>query len=189
MTDRIHDIINILKQGDNYCCDLTLSLPCDKVLMHPIEKTLLATMEECGAKITLQPVADKGSNNINTVRRLIQEDKNKTIRLAPKDNDRSLRIWKFHDDIAANEYLAYKAMEDVNVWINADNKQMDNWLYMMDKPLTGSHMVNSCPLLTQMLVIGISLFSNPLNVNNLLKWLNMPIHPLNSFLGHSLPIP
>ena len=186
LTDRIHDIINILKQGDNYCCDLTLSLPCDKVLMHPIEKTLLATMEECGAKITLQPVADKGSNNINTVRRLIQEDKNKTIRLAPKDNDRSLRIWKFHDDIAANEYLAYKAMEDVNVWINADNKQMDNWLYMMDKPLTGSHMVNSCPLLTQMLVIGISLFSNPLNVNNLLEWLNMPIHPLNSFFRAQL---
>lgn len=186
LTDRIHDIINILKRGGNYCCDLTLSLPCDKVLMHPIERMLLTAMEECGARIILQPVADKGCNNINTVKRLLQEDKNKMIRLASIDKDRSLRIWKFTDDISANEYLAYKALEDVDVWINADNKQMDNWLYVMNKPLTGSDMVNSCPLLTQMLVVGISLFGNPLNVNNLLEWLNMPLHPLNGYFRKQL---
>lgn len=72
-------------------------------------------------------------------------------------------------------------MDDVNVWINADNKQMDNWLMLMNQPMTGSVAADCIPLLTQLFVMGLGMFSSPLNVNTLIEWLNMPLHPIDRF--------
>ena len=72
------------------------------------------------------------------------------------------------------------------MWINADNKQMDNWLKLMGKPMTGSVMSDTTPQLTQLLVMGLGLFAQPLNVHTLVGWLQMPVHPLDGFFRSRL---
>lgn len=97
------------------------------------------------------------------------------------ENDSSLLIYQFNDERQAAQYLAYEQMDDVDLWINADNKQMDNWLLLMNKAMTGSITSDCTPQLTQLFVMGMALFASPLNVNTLIEWLNMPLHPLDSF--------
>lgn len=88
------------------------------------------------------------------------------------------------DDRLACEYLSYNKMEDVDVWVNANNKQMDNWLMLMGKAQTGSVTDDCTPWKgTQLFVMGLCMFANPLNVNTLIEWLNMPVHPISSFLS------
>lgn len=86
-------------------------------------------------------------------------------------------IYQFNDERQAARYLAYEQMDDVDLWINADNKQMDNWLLLMNKAMTGSITSDCTPQLTQLFVMGLGLFASPLNVNTLIEWLNMPLHP------------
>lgn len=179
--DRVTNMIDVIRQNRTSCSGIKLSLPCTKELLHPMERKLVTVMEECGAIVEIQPSAADNDNNLCTLRRMISDNGKEKMLLRHKGKDSSLLIWKFPDETAANEYLAYYSMDDVDVWINADNKQMDNWLHLIKKPQTGSTMNNCCPQLVQMLVLGIGLFDSQLNVNTLLEWLNMPVHPLNAF--------
>lgn len=181
MADRTEHIISLMRSRKAGCYGLTVSLPCSIELLRPMDIELIKAMEECGAETKLQPTTKEDNSNLGVARNLMAGLKHGKIRLRPKEEDQSLLIWKFADETSANEYLAYMDMNDVDVWINADNKQMDNWLYLTGKPLTGSSMDGCCPQLAQMFVIGVNMFESPLNVNTLLEWLNMPVHPFDKF--------
>lgn len=181
IVDRLAILIDAMGQKNISCSDITLSIPCAEELLHPMEQNLVKAMIECGAVVEMQTVAAESNDNLGKARHIIIGNENEKIRWQPKDKDKSLMIWRFDNETAANEYLSYYDMKDVDVWINADNKQMDNWLYLMGKPLTGSNMDDCCPQLFQMFVIGLSMFGNPLNVSILLEWLNMPVHPIDGY--------
>ena len=150
-----------------------------KDLLKPTTKHLIDAIKSQGANISLVAEAPDTDNNLSKVRRLIASKQGGKIKLA-KDDD-SIQIWKFADDRLACEYLSYNEMKDVDVWINADNKRMDNWLMLMNKALTGSVATDCTPQLTQLFVMGLGLFANPLNVNTLIEWLNMPVHPIDKY--------
>ena len=160
--------------------DIVIELAMDKSLLPPMTKALIDSLETYGAKTNQIAEAEIAENNLSRVRKLIESKAKEKITL--DENDHSIEIWEFGDDRLACEYLAYsKKMEDVDVWINADNKQMDNWLTLLDKPKTGSVATGCTPQLTQLFVMGLGMFSNPLNVNTLIEWLNMPLHPIDKF--------
>ena len=166
------------------CKHMVIKMPVAKELLKPTVQKLIAALEAQGSKVETMTEAADSDNNLSKVRQLILSKQKGKINL--NKNDDSLQIWKFADERAACEYLSYQALEDVDVWINADNKQMDNWLKLMGKPVTGSVMSDSTPQLTQLLVMGLGLFAQPLNVHTLVGWLQMPVHPLDGFFRSRL---
>lgn len=179
ITERLHIVIDQIIAQKLGCTNMTLVLACDYNWLKPTTRTLIETLELQGAKLELLPDADNSDNNLSRVRQLIVEEKQGKIKLDEKDD--SLLIYQFTDERTASEYLSYQQMKDVDVWVNADNKQMDNWLVLMSKSMTGSVTKNCSPQLTQLFVMGLGLFSTPLNVNTLIEWLNMPVHPIDKY--------
>lgn len=125
--------------------------------------------------------APKGKNLLH-ISHLLQSCSDAKVKL-DKD-DRSFLIYRFHDEKAANEYLALKG-EDLkaDVWINNTSKSMDNWLRMMGKPTIGSNMTQASPQLLQLFVLGIDMMKEPLNIQSLISWLYAPMQPLGTFFG------
>lgn len=184
MTKRLHTVAEQVMSQKLDCSEMTLQLACEKGLLKPAVCTLISVLEQQGAKIEQIPEAGNMGNNLTRIRRLITEGQQGKIKL--DENDSSLLIYQFSDERAACEYLSYLKMDDVDVWINADNKQMDNWLMLMNQPMTGSVAVDCIPQLTQLFVMGLGMFSSPLNVNTLIEWLNMPLHPIDRFFRSKL---
>ena len=184
MAVRLHIVTDQVASKELDCNDMTIVLPVAKDLLKPAIKTLIEVLESRGAKVRQISGVSDTDNNLGKVRKLIASKQKGKIRL-DKDDD-SILIWKFADDRLACEYLSYNDMEDVDVWVNADNKQMDNWLMLMDKTLTGSVTADCTPQLTQLFVMGLGMFANPLNVNTLIEWLNMPVHPIDMFFRSAL---
>lgn len=184
MAGRLHIVTDQVAIQKLDCTDMVIEMAVAKDLLKPTTKTLIEVLESQGARIEQVSGISDTDNNLSKVRKLIASKQKGKIRLNKYDD--SIQIWKFADDRLACEYLSYNNMEDVDVWINSDNKQMDNWLMLMDKALTGSVTVDCTPQLTQMFVIGLGLFANPLNVNTLIEWLNMPVHPIDKFFRSAL---
>lgn len=178
--DQLKNVSDELKaQSCDYCKDYEIVLPVPHYLLRPLERDFVVLLESRGATISQQPFADNADDNLSLVRQLIVEGQNVKIKLDKHDD--SFSIYEFPDENVAHQYLSYKGFEDIDVWVNADNKQMDNWLSLMKKPLTGSKMLDCSPQLAELFVIGVSLFMNPLNVSSLIEWLNMPLHPIPAY--------
>lgn len=184
MTERLHTVAKQVMFKKLDCSEMTLQLACEKNLLKPAVCTLISVLEQQGAKIEQIPEAGNIGNNLSRIRRLITEGHQGKIKL--DENDSSLLIYQFPDERTAYEYLSYQKMDDVDVWINTDNKQMDNWLMLMNQPMTGSVAADCIPQLTQLFVMGLGMFSSPLNVNILIEWLNMPLHPIDRFFRSKL---
>lgn len=87
-------------------------------------------------------------------------------------------IIEFTDQYKAESWLAKQKADDYDVWLNQNNKRLDNWLHMSGEKVSGSEMVNSNPQITQLFLLAIQLFQRPLNVNTLLQYLYLPECPL-----------
>lgn len=181
---RIHDVKEqvVLQKMD--CSDMHIQMAIPKNLLLTSVQELLSVLEANGAALTDLPAASDNETNLARVRKLIAGNQKGKIRLDPDDD--SILIYKFKDDKYACEYLTFNAMDDVDLWINSDNKPMDDWMRLMGRPLTGSTVTDCSPRIVQLFLIGLSLFSNPLNVNILLEWLDMPVHPLGRRFRTSL---
>lgn len=177
-SDRLRVVTDLLSTEQLDCKDMEIELPCSLKLLRPIEQELIKALECQGAAISLLAKAANGSNNLSAIRRLISEGK-KQDEIVLSEKDDSFLIYTFPDERTAHEYLTFTNMEDVDVWVNEDNKPMDDWLALMGKPKAGSVMQDCTPQLTQLFIMGIGLYGTPLNVNTLIEWLNMPIHPLS----------
>ena len=162
------------------CKDVKIYIPSEFGLMNPIVRSLLTTLKEIGgAQIVCQSSAVESNSNLGKIQQLISTNQKDKLTLDPKD--KSFCIYHFQNEWEANRYLSYCALDDVDVWVNFDNKQMDDWLTLMNKPKTGSNMLDCTPQLTQLFVMGMALFTEPMNIYTLIEWLNMPLHPLDKF--------
>ena len=179
MAGRLHIVTDQVAFQKLDCKNMVIEMAVDKDLLKPTVKALIEVLELHGAKTILSEGASDLDNNLSKVRKLITSKQKGKITL--DKNDDSLQIWKFADERLACEYLSYNKMEDVDVWVNAENKQMDNWLMLMDRAMTGSVTADCTPQLTQLFVMGLGMFASPLNVNTLIEWLNMPVHPITSY--------
>ena len=70
------------------------------------------------------------------------------------------------------------ALNDVDVTISSDNCVLNDMAFSMGKPTVHSKSQNSNPQLLQLFKLGVSLFARPLNVYNLLSYLQVPGNPL-----------
>ena len=180
LTDRVQTVIEELRGQQLDCSDTELLLNCNPEWMRPLEKSLVDALQQRGAHISLLPIAKGNNSNLDIVRNMMSGDATASGEL--KTDDESLLVYRFSDRQQANEYLASTNLCKADVCINADSKALDHQLHLMGYPRMGSMAHKSAPQLTQLLVVGIGLFYPTLNVNTLLQWLDMPLHPLDASL-------
>ena len=141
-----------------------------------------------GCTIQLMVPLDKIAPRIREIIRALQ---GVTIQDAPKwkipdlSPDR-LRVWHFDNEQAAFRYMASIAPHAFDVWINADNKCLDNWLRMVGRPTAGSMLEADNNLVLQTLPLGIRLFQTPLNIKSLIDYLTLPDSPLEGIFRFRL---
>jgi hypothetical protein len=92
----------------------------------------------------------------------------------------------FSQQWKAEAWLAQQQANAYDVWINTDNKRLDNWFHMSGNPVCGSEMTETNPQITQMFLLAIQLLQRPLNVNTLLQYLFLPECPLDKRFSKEL---
>ena len=94
---------------------------------------------------------------------------------------------EFEDVNDAYEWFAKiaKLPEDTAV-VNRDNVQLNHTLTTWDKPLLHSSLIDSNPQLLQLFKLSMSIFSRPLNIQNLVSYLMLPMSPIPGKLRRQL---
>lgn len=184
LAEEIFEITAEIKNGCPLPAGLEIQMPFDWNILPPAEKGLLQALQGRNVKITPMPRREDKGTNLDKITALLEgknESSNngrnteKEIKLA--ENDDTFKIWHFADRTESMKYLSTLSAESFNVWINENNQELDSWLKLAGKPAAGSN-ISGLPQIAQLLVIGISLFSRPLNIYRLMDWLNMPSSPL-----------
>ena len=90
------------------------------------------------------------------------------------------KVYHFKTHSDANQwYLSQpKVLEGTDVTISTDNCMLNDMAIAMGQPVVNSISTNSNPQLLQLFKLGMSLFIRPLNVYNLLSYLQIPGNPL-----------
>ena len=146
----------------------------------PAEVRLLNALIERG--VTFKADDKKlESNNISKVLSILEGGKG--IKL--DSNDESFEIWNFAERDEAIKYLSLLDASDFDVWINADNKEFDNWQKLGGKKTSGSE-ISGIPQTAELLAIGLTMFERPLNLYNIVEWLNTSINPLSDYFRKKL---
>lgn len=184
LPERFQRITEALSSDKGVLRGDTILLPCSMDIMHPAVRRLLVLLKEGGAIFGSVPVAEGSGSNLSKVRSLLLSGSRESVTL--DEGDDSFKVLHFPSEVEALSYLAYQKEDSYDVWINPDNKAMDNYLRMMGRPTAGSVMGDSIPQTAQLLILGMGLFYRPLNVNTLVQWLYSPVHPLEARLRYPL---
>jgi len=91
-------------------------------------------------------------------------------------------VYQFKTKTEAYQWYlsAPDALTNINVTVSIDNCILNDMAIAMGKPVVNSLSQNSNPQLLQLFKLGLSLFARPLNVYNLLSYLQIPGNPLGS---------
>ena len=155
---KVRDAIGEMKAGKltvpNAYKDLTIEIPCKLDILPDYIKPLLEDLRGLG--VTIEEKTDYKESN-------------------PKD----ITEIEFSQQWKAEAWLAQQEPDAFEVWINSNNKRLDNWLHASGRPVSGSEMSGVNPQITQMFLLAVQLFQRPLNVNTLLQYLFLPECPLD----------
>ena len=158
LLNRLQEQLNLIVSGKatipSIYKELTIEIPCTIDLLPNYIQPVLNSLQSLGVKIEMS------EENNNTMPKTINE-----IHFSQQ--------WK------AEAWLSQQDPQAYDLWINTDNKRLDNWLHMSGQPVCGSEMENANPQITQLFLLAVQLFQRPLNVNTLLQYLFLPECPLN----------
>lgn len=162
---KISGQIHLMESGEAYVPNayktLVIEIPCRLEILPDYIKPLLRSLQKIGVKII------ENADDTKAVLQTITE-----IHFTQQ--------WK------AEVWLTQQQPQSYDVWINSNNKRLDNWLHMSGNPVCGCEMANTNPQVTQMFLLAIQLFRRPLNVNSLLQYLSLPECPLDGLLCRKL---
>ena len=176
LAEEIFALTEEIKAGCPLPAGLEIQMPFDWNILPPAEKGLIQALQNRNVKITLMPCRENKNTNLDKITALL-EGKNAEKEITLDKNDGTFKIWHFADRTESMKYLSTLPADKFSAWINENNQELDSWLKLVGKPVSGSN-ISGLPQIAQLLVIGISLFSRPLNIYRLMDWLNMPSSPL-----------
>jgi hypothetical protein len=182
--ERIHHLISHIKNGCILPPDLIIELGCPEDCLSPSIKALFNALRERKVEIHTPQNETGDGSNLSLVRQLVCGQNQNTLTL--QQNDDSFRIFKFKQRQDALNWLTLQPAESYDVWIDSDNKDFDNTLRLSGQPVSGSTMKDILPQVSLLLVIGLNLFPQPLNIQFLLEWLHAPVSPLEGILRRPL---
>lgn len=182
--ERIHALISHINEGCSLPPDLTIELGCPEDCLPPSIKALFDALRERKVEIRTPQSETGNGSNLSLVRQLVCGQNQNTLTL--QQNDDSFHIYKFKQRQDALNWLTLQPADSYDVWIDSDNKDFDNTLRLSGQPVSGSTMKDVLPQVSQLLVIGLNLFPQPLNIQFLLEWLHAPVSPLEGILRRPL---
>lgn len=141
--------------------NLVIEIPCRMDLLPDFIKPLLNSLKDIGVAV---------NDNADD----------------PKKTPKTITKVHFSQQWKAEAWLSQQQPSAYDVWINTNNKRLDNWLHMSGDPVSGSDMKETNPQITQMFLLAVQLFQRPLNVNTLLQYLYLPECPLDNKLCRRL---
>jgi hypothetical protein len=128
----------------------------------------------CLIRRTLEAIEQQGV----TLTRL----KEKEQTMQPK----KYKVVSFPQLLQAYEWAATAQWPADTAVVNRDNTLLNHVLYTWDKPRIQASFTQSNPQLTQLFKLGISIFSRPLNIQNLTSYLLLPEGPIPGKLRRKL---
>ncbi len=128
-----------------------------------------------------QTLTSLKKNDVEVIEVLGENTKNQTIQTD------KFTLVEFEDVNDAYEWFAKieRLPEDTAV-VNRDNVQLNYTLTTWDKPLLHSSLIDSNPQLLQLFKLSMSIFSRPLNIQNLVSYLMLPMSPIPGKLRRRL---
>lgn len=158
----------------------TIIVLSDSEALLPVVRKTLENMHSKGLNVEYRSFASadsgKPSTNIGKFQAFLS-DSSKSHEWA--EGDTSLSIVHFRDTSSLYEWAASHAGNDgYDVTVCPDAKLMNENLMVFGKPVVDSMTENSNPQILQLMNLGISLFYRPLDINNLLSYLLIPVNPL-----------
>ena len=158
LLSKLQEQLNLMVSGEatvpSIYKELTIEIPCALELLPDYIQPILNSLRSLGVTIEVN------EEDTNAMPETINE-----IHFTQQ--------WK------AEAWLSQQDPNAYDLWINTDNKRLDNWLHMSGQPVCGSEMENANPQITQLFLLAVQLFQRPLNVNTLLQYLFLPECPLD----------
>lgn len=98
-----------------------------------------------------------------------------------------IEVAQFDDLLEAYEWIAQLKKKPANcAIINRDNVRLNHTLYTWDKPAVHASLNNSNPQLLQLFKLCFCVFARPLNLENIIAYLQLPLSPIPGGLRHKL---
>lgn len=135
--------------------DDSIEVACNKDHLEPLWRQLFDSMENTGSNVhyTPSPISD--------------------------DLHTKADLFSFKNDIEMAEWLAGQQLGDNDLLVCNDTSILNLQLALEGKPQVGSEN-NAIGAIMQIFTLGLELFSNPVDVNTLLAYLQLPATPLNN---------
>lgn len=77
------------------------------------------------------------------------------------------------------QYIASRAEEYADtVIVNSDNVALNHALYTHEQPMVDARLNNSNPQVLQLFKLALSIYSRPLNIDNLVSYMMLPVGPI-----------
>ena len=181
--EELKTVIEAVKSGCLLPENLEIETLIDWHLFSPLEVELLEALAERGVNISVKEMPTHKDCALSSVLKALKATDEKKVSIQKDD---SFSILHFEEQDDALKYLTLQKPESYNVWINSDNKAMDDWLNLEGKPLSGSRIQRGLPQVTQLLSIGLSTLASPMSLKNMIEWLNVPLSPLDFSLRKDL---
>jgi len=155
--------------------------------LHPFFGQLFHLLENKGIEITLNPSisALTHDDNLCTINKLISGEGVKCD-LSVLDK-KSFQIMHFRNDLEACEFFASQniLLKEATI-INSDNNSFDDLQSAFGLPLSGSVFQKANPQTIQLFKLSSALFLKPLNIQNLLSYFQLAVHPVPGKLRMNL---
>lgn len=145
-------------------------LPAEKRLLDSLAKRIGSENIHCNQEIP------QNKNYLRTVTDILVNNKPDELNLAK--SDKSFEVLEFNEKSDALKYLSQLSSDEYSVWINRDNRGFDSWLSYLNKPTCGST-DKGVSQISELPLIGLGIFSRPLNLSSLISWLSVPVSPLS----------
>lgn len=174
--ERLLSVTKAVQNGCSLPQNLCIETPVDYKLFSPLESGLVQALADRGVAVTVKELPSKPANSLNEVIKVLESssDKKEVIQ-----KDDSFNILHFEEQDDALKYLSLQEPDSYEVWINSDNKALDDWLYLQGKATSGSRITGGLPLVTQLLPIGLGTLASPMDLKNMFEWLNVQLSPLD----------
>ena len=179
LAEDIFAITAEIEHGCHLPQNLKIQMPFEPDILPPAERGLLEALKKRKVEIKIMPCRENKNTNTNLDKiTALLEGKIAEQEIILSENDDTFKIWHFADRTESMKYLSTLPADSFSAWINENNQELDSWLKLAGKPAAGSG-YSGVPQAAQMLITGLSIFYRPLNIINLVEWLNMPYSPVD----------
>lgn len=179
--ERIERIRDDVDKGALLPKNLEIIIPFSCDSFHPMVKSLLSSLQKRGVVIRVNERSERDeSSDLSRVNAFLSGEKNDL----DLNGDGSFEILSFSSTADAYRYIATEGYID-SVYIESHPDILDNWLKVENKPAVGSS-ISGLTEISQLPVLGLRLFKNPLNPEYLLSWLTTTSSPVPASLGSRL---